>query len=102
MLYYWFQALGAGFAYHHPAVLPLSQTVRQNPDWFMDSNVTWVGEVPHDPLLGVYIDLYLLFMLGGIPWQVNWTLHCRQMSVMASQTTSNSAVFSTDVSFEQQ
>ena len=42
------------------------------------NQVNWLGNVPF-PSIGSYIDIYLLIILGGIPWQVYFqrVLACR-------------------------
>lgn len=42
------------------------------------SQIDWLGTVPSSSI-GSYIDIYLLLILGGIPWQVYFqrVLACR-------------------------
>ena len=51
------------FAMTHPAVTPISETAR-GPE-------SWIGEIKLDESLGLYIDLIVLFILGGMPFQVH-------------------------------
>ena len=58
-----FQWIGVGFAMAHPAVSNISQTA-----FGADG---WIGVLPLDPYVGNWIDLALLIILGGVPWQVS-------------------------------
>ena len=51
------------FALTHPAVTPITETA--------SSPESWIGEIKADESLGLYIDLLISVVLGGIPWQVS-------------------------------
>jgi solute carrier family 5 (high affinity choline transporter), member 7 len=46
------------FVWNHPSI-----------DLDLVNKADWIGTVPTSSL-GSYIDIYLLIILGGIPWQV--------------------------------
>ncbi len=56
------QWLVVPFAMTHSAVTPITETA-SGPD-------SWIGELHLDESLGLYIDLILAFVLGGMPFQV--------------------------------